>query len=189
MTCIVGLVHLGSIYMGGDSAAVSGNDIKIRLDPKVFVLGKRFIIGFAGSFRMGQLLRFSLKLPKQKPGQDDYAYMCADFINAVRKCFSAGGYMGKDEEDGDREEGGCFLVGYRGVLYEIGQDFQVGINYEPYSSIGCGGNYAHGSLFATAMLGWDPEKRIINAFEAAAHFSTGVRGPFVILKLPNSENQ
>ncbi len=187
MTCIVGFVHDGSVYIGGDSAGVSGDDIKIRLDPKVFVLEDRFIIGFTSSFRMGQLLRFSLKLPVQKQDQDDYEFMCTAFIDAVRKCFSDGGYMGKDDDDGEREEGGDFLVGYRGVLYEIGRDFQVGISQEPYSSIGCAESYAHGSLFATATLGWDPEKMINNALEAAAHFSTSVRGPFTILKLPSAK--
>lgn len=187
MTCIVGLVHDGSIYMGGDSCGVSGYDLKVRLDPKVFVLDKRFVIGFADSFRMGQLLRFSLKLPAQTKHQDDYEFMCTSFVDAVRKCFGDGGFLGKNNDDSEREEGGSFLVGYRGVLYEVDVDFQVGINQEPYCALGCGASYAHGSLFATATLGWDPEKRIVNALEAAVNFSTSVRGPFVILKLPSEE--
>ena len=169
--------------MGGDSAGVEGLNIKVRLDPKVFVLKERFIIGFTNSFRMGQLLNFSLKLPPQKQAQSDYQYMCTDFINTVRKCFDAGGYMGKDKEGGNREEGGSFLVGYRSMLYEIGEDFQVGINKEPYCSIGCAEDYAHGSLFSTAKLDLSPEERITHALETAAYFSAGVRPPFVILQL------
>lgn len=180
MTCIVGLVQDGKMCMGGDSAGVSGYDIKTRADPKVFIFDNRFIIGFTTSFRMGQLLRFSLKSPEQPAEQKDYEYMCTGFIDAVRKCFSDGGYMKKENV---REEGGNFLVGYRGVLYEVQGDFQVAINADPYSAVGCGEPYAYGSLFATAALGLPPEKRIRRALEAAAHFSSGVCPPFIILKL------
>lgn len=182
MTCIIGLVHKGAVYMGGDSAGTSGTDIKVRLDPKVFILKNRFIIGFTDSFRMGQLLNFSLKLPRQKPTQSDYEYMCTGFINAVRKCFEAGGYMGR--ESSQREEGGTFLVGYRGVLYAIGSDFQVGINENPYCSVGCAEDYAHGSLYTTELLRMNPKRRITLALEVATHFNSAVRPPFVILRLP-----
>jgi ATP-dependent protease HslVU (ClpYQ) peptidase subunit len=181
LTCIVGLVQDGVVYIGGDSAGVAGMDIKVRLDPKVFIVDKRFIIGYTDSFRMGQLLRFSLKPPRQKPRVDDYEYMCTGFINAVRRCFTNGGYIKKQEE---RERGGSFLVGYRGRLYEIASDFQVGINADSYSAIGCGEDYAHGSLFATEHSGLSPEERIRLALEAASHFSAGVHPPFVIIRLP-----
>lgn len=181
LTCIVGLAQGGVVYIGGDSAAVAGMDIKVRLDPKVFIVDKRFIIGYTDSFRMGQLLRFSLKPPRQKRGVDDYEYMCTGFINAVRKCFAAGGYLKKSEE---REKGGTFLVGYRGVLYEVNSDFQVAINADSYCAIGCGDSYAHGALFGSGGRGLSPEERIRTALEAAAHFSSGVCPPFIILKLP-----
>lgn len=189
MTCIVGLVHKGTVYMGGDSAATGGTDIKVRLDPKVFIVKEKFIIGFTSSFRMGQLLRFSLKPVLHLNGLSDYAYMCTGFIDSVRKCFKDGGYMGKDKSDSEREEGGGFLVGYRGVLYEIEQDFQVGINKEPYCSVGCGEDYAHGSLFTTAKLGMSPRKRIITALETATHFSAAVRPPFILLELPPAKKR
>ncbi len=156
MTCIVGLVHKGTIYMGADSAATGGTDIKVRLDQKVFIVKDRFLVGFTDSFRMGQLLNFSLKPTLQKKTKSDYQYMCTDFINSVRECFEDGGYMGKDKEDSEREEGGSFLVGYKGVLYEIEKDFQVGMNKDPFCSIGCGQDYAHGSLFTTAKLDSSP---------------------------------
>ncbi len=189
MTCIVGLVHKGTIYMGADSAATGETDIKVRLDPKVFIVKDRFLMGFTSSFRMGQLLRFSLKPTLQLNGQSDYEYMCTGFIDAVRKCFRDGGYMGKDKSDSEREEGGNFLVGYQGVLYEIDLDFQVGINKDPYCSIGCGEDCAHGVLFATGKLGWNPTKRITWALEAAAYLTNAVRPPFVILHLPPAKKR
>jgi hypothetical protein len=36
MTCIVGLVDKGDVYIGGDSAGVAGLSLSIRADEKVF---------------------------------------------------------------------------------------------------------------------------------------------------------
>ena len=61
MTCIVGLIDGRRVWMGGDSAGVSGLDITVRADAKVFRNGD-FLIGFTSSFRMGQLLAFHMGL-------------------------------------------------------------------------------------------------------------------------------
>src|SRR5574337_644834 len=120
MTCIVGLVDKGNVYIGGDSAGVAGLSISIRNDEKVFTNGP-FIMGFTTSFRMGQLLRYKFNPPKQTVNMDDMKYMVTDFIDAVRKCFAENGY-GKIPQ-GDNNEGGTFLVGYNGKLYAIHDDF------------------------------------------------------------------
>jgi hypothetical protein len=94
MTCIVGLIDNGKVWMGGDSAGVSGLDVTVRKDPKVFKNGD-FLIGYTSSFRMGQLLRFKFNPPKyyaEQHNNDEYQYMCTDFIEAIRICLKAGGY-------------------------------------------------------------------------------------------------
>ena len=45
MTCIAGLVHEGKVYIGADSAGVSGYDKTIPVAPKVFRRGG-FIVGY-----------------------------------------------------------------------------------------------------------------------------------------------
>lgn len=47
MTCIVGLKHENSVWIGGDSAGVAGLSVTIRKDPKVFVRDK---VPFRNSF-------------------------------------------------------------------------------------------------------------------------------------------
>ncbi len=54
MTAIVGLVHNATVYIGGDSAGVSGYSMTVRADSKVFTIGP-YLMGFTTSFRMGQL--------------------------------------------------------------------------------------------------------------------------------------
>jgi len=177
MTCIVGLVEKGNVYIGGDSAGVAGLSVSIRADEKVFHNGP-FIMGFTSSFRMGQLLRYRFSPPKQTVNQTDMEYMVTDFIDAVRLCFANGGF-GTIADKSDNE-GGTFLVGYNGSLYHIGSDFQVGRPMDQCDAVGCGNDIAKGSLFSTK--GKTPEARLKLALEAAANYSGGVAPPFTLVK-------
>lgn len=163
--------------MGGDSAGVSGYSVTVRRDPKVFQVGD-YLIGYTSSFRMGQLLRFNLSVGEQDPRHDDFQHMATVFIDAVRNALKSGGYA---RIDSGAETGGDFLVGYKGRLYKIEADFQVGESMDDFDCVGCGEDYALGSLYATRSL--TASKRITLALEAAAHFSAGVRAPFVVKEL------
>lgn len=174
MTCIVSVQEKGIIYMGGDSAGVAGLSITIRSDVKVFQ-NHEFLIGFAGSFRMGQLLHYRFVPPPQPVGVDDMRYMVTDFIDGVRKCFFDNGYGSKE-----RNEGGSFLVGYKGRLYTIDRDFQVGIPTDQMYAIGSGQEISLGALYATKKM--KPEARLKLALEAAAHHNAGVIAPFIFMK-------
>ena len=177
MTCIVGLVDGGKVYIGGDSAGVAGLDIYGRADQKVFKVGD-FIMGFTTSFRMGQLLRYSFIPPKRHTENNIYKFMVTDFIDAVRKCLKDGGFAKKEN---DVERGGVFLVGYAGRLFKVEGDYQVGETILQFDSCGCGESFALGSLYTTKTQK-DPIKRINVALEAAQEFSAGVREPFNIIE-------
>ena len=66
MTCIVAVTDGQTVVIGGDSAGAAGQELRIRADPKVFLVGS-FAIGFTTSFRMGQILRYSAHLPEPPP--------------------------------------------------------------------------------------------------------------------------
>ncbi len=86
MTCIVGWLEGDDVYIGGDSAGVNGYYGKrIRADEKVFTKNGTMIFGFTSSFRMGQILRYSLTIPEQTKKQGDYDYMCTTFLDALLK--------------------------------------------------------------------------------------------------------
>ena len=178
MTCIVGIVHKKKVFIGADS--LGSNRIwqkTLRKDPKVFKNGD-FLIGYTSSFRMGQLLRFNFQPPVHPLKMDDYEYMVKLFIPAVRECFKDGGFAEKDKE---QESGGIFLVGYRGELYCVESDYQVGVSYDGFDSVGCGDDLAKGALFVNKNK--HPKERIRQAIEAAAHFSAGVGGDIIIREI------
>src|SRR5437868_10225276 len=101
MTCIVGLVQNGKVYIGGDSAGSNNWQLTIRKDAKVFFNGD-FLIGAGTSFRMIQLLRYSFKPPVYENIEDnpDYlsCYMATSFVDGIRECLKNGGFAKKDAE-------------------------------------------------------------------------------------------
>ena len=177
MTCIVGLEHEGKVYMGGDSAAVSGLDYYRTSLKKVFI-NKNFIIGYTSSFRMGQLLEYNLSVREKYEDEDDLKYMVMGFIPCVRTCLKDGGYAKIKENE---EIGGSFLVGYNGKLYHIDPDFQVNRNSDGFNSVGCAESFVLGSLHV--MDKKDPEIAINKALEIAEKCSCGVKSPFYMLSL------
>ena len=182
MTCIVSLKQDKKIYIGGDTAAVAGLSVNVRLDTKVFK-NKKMLIGYAGSYRLGQLMRFAFKPPKHEKGKDDYEYMCVDVIRSIQKCFAKHGFDGQNKKD-EKETSGQMLIAYKGTLYEIYEDYQVGISADPYISIGCGSDLALGAMYALHASPngskLPPEEKIKIALSAAAKFSGGVLPPFNI---------
>jgi ATP-dependent protease HslVU (ClpYQ) peptidase subunit len=184
MTCIIGLEEDGVVYIGGDSAGVEADSLSIcgRADEKVFLTDDgEFAMGFSGSFRIGQLLRYALVPPEQSVKKDDMAYMVTDFIDALRAMQKDKGSMKKENELEEHEAG--FIVGYRSKLYVVESDFQVGRPIENYTAVGCGAQIALGAMYATREMELDPEVRINLALEAASEYSAGVRSPFHIVRL------
>lgn len=187
MTCIVGYVDgEGTVWIAGDDTGTDGWAKTPRLDRKVFRKGE-FVIGFTSSYRMGQLIQYTLQIPPHPEGMDDHEYMVVHFVEAVRSCLKEGGYATVDKEV---TTGGNFLVGYRGVLYQIEDDFQVAISKRIFESVGCGSPFALGAL---AMYETFPvpnatvELILRSAIQVAASFSTGVGSGIEIVSTKDSQ--
>jgi len=182
MTCIVGLVHEGDVYIGGDSAGVNNLlDMYVRADEKVFSKGN-MVFGFCGSFRMGQLLRYSFSPPDQTIGEGDFAYLCGTWMSALIECLKNNGCA--TIKDNEICVGGDFLLGFNSSLYLIQGDFQVAMRVEPYNACGSASDYAMGVMSVLVDVeDISPEGKITMALETAERFSAGVKGPFVITKL------
>lgn len=177
MTAIAGFVASdGKVWIGGDSAGIGGWDLVVREDAKVFRNGE-FLFGFTSSFRMGQLLRYSLCPPIPTEGQDLYSFMVTTFVDAVRSCLKSGGYAEREKE---AEKAGTFLVGFRGRLFSVEQDYQVAEAKCKYAACGCGAQIVNGALFAIHEDDTTPEAKIKTALEAAEYHCAGVRAPFIL---------
>jgi hypothetical protein len=165
--------------MGGDSAAVSGMDIQVCSNPKIFKI-RDFVIGYTSSFRMGQLLQYNLDLPErstESPGTD-LEYLVAEFIPAVRKTLSIGGYT---TIVNNNESGGVFLVAYKRKAYCVWHDFQIIRNDAGFVACGSGESYAIGALGVMDLLNGNPVEAVRKALEVAGRFSAAVRPPYYVI--------
>lgn len=185
MTCIVACKGESSIVIAGDSAGVAGLNVTIRKDPKVFENGD-FCIGFTSSFRMGQIL-MDTKLPSNTTGIDDFKFMRTHFVAAIKKAFVKHGF-GKEHGD-EGHEGGTFIVVFNNTIFEINDDFQVGIPEDRFTSVGSGEEIAKGAMYAALEIYGEQNPAIVCeiALKAATRFNAGVRPPFNSLEIPFKE--
>jgi ATP-dependent protease HslVU (ClpYQ) peptidase subunit len=191
MTCIVALASEHCMVMGGDSAGISGYDLTIRSDPKVFKVsqknGRDALLGFTSSFRMGQIL-MSLVLPEDRSRNDDRQahlyFLITKVIPRIRKMLKDGGWA---KVSNNTETGGTFLLAYRGVIYEINSDFQVGAQSAPYASIGAGSSFALGALdYIHRYMDFSqvsPADIVKQALEVSERNCVAVRGPMLIISI------
>lgn len=174
MTCIVGIAHEGKVYIGGDSMGSTTTRQVIRKDEKVFQI-EDMLFGFCASYRVGQLVRYFFKKPahSHKVGMEQYMHQLV--VPEIRRILDEHGSQHK--KDDVEQSLGTFLIGYRGRLFEMDYDYQIGEPAAGYEAIGSGASVAIGSLYSTTG---DPEKRIVTALEAAALHARGVGAPWVI---------
>jgi len=180
MTCIVGVVENGTIYMGADSQVTAGwNRYQLAKSmPKVFCKGE-LVIGVCGNLRTLNVLQHSFTPPAHHPTEmDDLTFVAITLVDCLRETFKAAG-VAKISESVEENGGSTFLVGYRGQLYEIGSDWSTVQCASQYVAIGSGQDFAYGVLFATDKM--KPRKRITTALEAAVAFNIGCGGPILIV--------
>lgn len=177
MTCIVGLVERGTVYIGSDTAATDDyySQFELPADEKVFPVGK-FLIAICGGIRAGQLIHFKFTPPVYDPEMDPYEYMVSLFTEELRKVIHDSGASWKEDNMEWNET--MFMIGFEGKLYMIDSSYQVLRNKLPYISMGAGSDIALGSMFTSKDL--PPEERIKTALKASAKFNASVRAPFVV---------
>lgn len=178
MTCVVGIARDGQVILGGDSASVDepAGVVNIISNPKVFKMGG-FLFGFAESFRLGDVIRYSFTPPPRERQSVD-VYMRTKFVTILRSSLSRQGTLVKPRES-EEVMPGCLLVGYAGRLFYIGEDFQVSEPEHGFEAIGSGAPAAYGALWATRHR--KPEVSVQVALEAASRFTLYVREPFKVV--------
>lgn len=182
MTCVVGLEHAGSVYLGGDSALSDADtgSLSVLRDPKVFIRGSA-AVGTASNMRILQLVGHVFVPPAQDALHDDVQHMLVRFVGELKSLLEKDGCLKKDGE-GDSHEA-QHLVGYNGSLYCIDSDFQAHRVACGWAAIGSGADLALGSMHTTARLRMSPRDRVAAALRAAEAHNAHVRRPFHVIRL------
>jgi len=176
MTCVAGVAEKGKVHLGSDSCGSDGWGQTIVKAPKIFN-NDNFIIGFAGSFRFGQILQYSLYLPDSFQDQSVENYMFNNFIIGLQTTLVENGHI----TEAGYPLGGDALIGVSGRLFVLQDDFSLLEPASNYAVIGSGEHVALGVLHS--MRNRTPKKRIEAALQAAEELTVGVKSPFHYLSL------
>ena len=178
MTAIVGVETRTGVVMGADAAASEGYSFTTLTTEKLWISGD-YIIGSCGSFRINQLLRYSVTLPQVPEHEEEIdQFMATHFVTAVKDVLRAHGCIEVHHDVETTCDYSDFLVGVRGRVYLVACDFAVIRSATGYMATGSGVDLALGALHATRSGA--AVTRVKKALEAAAAHNSAVAPPFVI---------
>ena len=183
MTCVVALVDKinNSVVMGSDSIGIDqGLNKRVIVQPKLIKSGD-ILIGFAGSFRLGDIIRYCLEIPPIEAEDADYIekYLVTKFIPALHSALENANALSKDDEGSTTNP---ILLAYKGRLFRVDGDFHVEENANGFESIGVASELAMGAMAALDKRKMAADKKVMAALEVACKFSAGVSKPFTILR-------
>lgn len=181
MSCVVGYVDKDVIYMGGDSAATGdgSSDQRLRKSEKVFRLtgqnDTEIVVGFCGSYRIGYFLKHCFELPAAGLRQEPQSYVYRSFLPDLED------QMVRNKI---KLTGSEILVGFRGRLFLIEEDFSPTESMEHFEACGEGGPYALGALYILSKDDrYTPEEKVTMALTASSMYCSVVRPPFKIVRV------
>lgn len=167
MSVILGASDGEKVIIGADSGGILASfDYEIRKDSKVFIKNDDLLFGFAGSFRVGQLVKNSIKFEKKPDNMSDHKYLCTMVANEINS------YLPDLEETN-------FIIGYRGNIYTLQTDFQVSSNTRNFDSIGAASPFALSSYYLlNEYTDLDIEQKVQKSLEISTKFNLGALPPF-----------
>lgn len=174
MTCIVGLVEDGKIYMGADRGMSDKRFIASSLTPKIRKIGP-ILIGYSASRGTGQLAHF-VNYPKPDFNNVE-RWVRMDMCKALQEASEA--YKVDISAEGIAAD---FLVGVGGKLFEVTTTDWSVTEYEAIAT-GSGYSYALGALHATSSYDISPRDRVKIALDAAIKYSPSCQSPIDLLVL------
>jgi ATP-dependent protease HslVU (ClpYQ) peptidase subunit len=176
VTAVVAIESDGRVYMAGDSAFSNDNEMCVQRDPKLFKRGDTVLIGICGAARFEALMRYAVKIPRLKSGDDLGEWVNMELAYEIRQAHIRDGFVNDSGpfELADSEA----MIGVAGQLFVLEQDLGAWRPLCGYAAIGSGAGPARTSLRETADRKFTPRSRLKRALERATAETTGVRPPF-----------
>ena len=166
----------GQVWIGADSRSSSTTNYTDDIDK--LIPQYNYVVGFVGSNRIGQLIRFN---PEKFQPVTDLASAFA-WTNALRQLLIDQGYQ---EKAADRDEPDhnhlAVVVATVDSIYEVESNYQIGVR-ESRTAIGSG--YAYGlGAFDAQSASIPADKRIRRAIKVAANNIPSVGGPIQVRRV------
>lgn len=178
MTCVVGMVYQDHVYLGADSACISGNHKDTIKQAKVFEKNS-FVVGCAGLIKGINILRLEDWPENIYDDPEEYLY---NLMKWYRKQCEKHKIAEVDNEVITNPIEAIF--GYHNRIFTVEGAFGVTESSREYVAIGSGSSYAFGSLFTNKSL--LPRDNLHTALVASAHFCNEVFPPFIFINNEDS---
>jgi ATP-dependent protease HslVU (ClpYQ) peptidase subunit len=170
MSTVIGIVDDGKVWMGADSYATTTCGERRRIICEKMFINNRYLIGFIGSVRSGQVLR---------PEYFEVPENIYEFPDKMMEQFKRKGCLAVSSDTHMSTHESNFLIATpNGKLFEILLDFQIN-EIKDFTAIGSGSPFALGSLYTTKDWG-DHKRRIMTAFKVAAAYDMSTGPPYTI---------
>ena len=186
MTTTVAVKNDEKIVFASDSAGSNSNRIWIITEGKFFKLNDDLAIGYAGSFREEQIIKYDLSVPTQEPSETDDHFMY-NLANAIKSALV--------DKSANKDADNCIsnlIICYKNRLFHFSVDFQI-VEYDGvFEAIGSGQCYAIGAMETLIGEGIsDPEIIARKAIEVAIKYDPWTVGPVHIMQvnLPTTKKQ
>lgn len=169
MTCSLGVVQSGAVWLASDSASTSADMVcDVVREPKAWTR-PGWAFAFAGDWRIGQVLRHELR-PREHVTDAD-RYVTVDLAKALRRVLAP-------EPETARAD--CsLLVGHAGQLWELDvADCAAVRSAWGYAAIG-----VPEALIGLALTAGEPEGRLRRVLTAVARHQANVRPPFTVVRV------
>jgi ATP-dependent protease HslVU (ClpYQ) peptidase subunit len=190
MTVIAAVKANDRVYMGCDSMFLDTGSLQAtkRTQSKLIIKDEMVIGLTTNGCRIFQTIQYKLKLPSTKKvkTEDLLEYFITHFCSKLYKLLHAENMLLEDPDAKTGEPSispASCLIGIRGKLFQVGEDFDVAELDMPFFAIGSGGEYAIGALEATINLttGFKPDDHILHSLKTAEKYTAGVKGPFQLV--------
>lgn len=175
MTAIVAIRNGKGVMMASDSCAGRYYQAQSVVAPKVKMVGE-FLIGYAGSFRVGQIMHSAFSATKFNEKNDLEWHLVNVFVPEFMESLEKNGAVSKSDEVWSMEAE--VLVAHGRRIFGIYGDFGVLEYDDEFAAVGCGEDWARGALFALRDQKIPAKQKLTLALEAATKYSGYVKPPF-----------
>lgn len=145
MTTILGVQHDQGFVIAAESQVTEADRPFYHSDVKKIVEIGDYVIAGAGMSRFCDIIQYGWE-PPAYDGSDPYRFMVSQFIPSMRLKHKETGYRLKPDESFK------FIVGLRGKLYYIADDYSVLRTQHGLYGIGSGSELAMGAYEAGASI-------------------------------------
>ena len=167
MTTVAAYQHDGDVEWGWDSLMVTGNEQGVLLQPKVFAKNGA-VYGIGGVALAINLIQYAEDWPSYEGG-DPQAWIINTLRPALQKIGLNEPHMDNEEHDHPEWQ---LLLSVAGIAFEFDSAFNPARLAEGIYTLGSGGDYAKGALYAGAPM--------MDAMAAASDIDPYTGGPLYV---------